>query len=157
MDANDLARFIVKNSIEAELVFLSVETPTVEAAATAVGVTPSQIGKSLLFLVSGDPILVIANGLTRVDYKSLASYLKVSRKRLRLANASQVFEVTGYQVGTVPPFGHKIHLKTLVEEMVAEEEEIYAGGGAINALLRISTSELLRATKATSVKLRKTD
>jgi Cys-tRNA(Pro) deacylase len=153
MDSVDLARFIVENGIEAEIVTLEAETPTVEKAAEAVGVLPVQIGKSLLFFANQEPLLVIANGTTRVDYKALASILGISRKRLKLATAQQVQQVTGYPVGTVPPFGHKSILQTMVESGVLEQSEIYAGGGELNALLRIDTSELARVTDAKIVSI----
>ena len=49
MDEQDLIHFIQSQEISAELVLLDTETPTVEAAASAVGVAPDQIGKSILF------------------------------------------------------------------------------------------------------------
>lgn len=148
MDATDLERFIKIHGLTAEILFLDVETPTVDAAAEAVGVHARQIGKSLLFLADGEPLLVIANGTTRVDYKRLAGHLGISRKRLKMANAKQVVDITGYPVGTVPPFGHKQRLATLLEQQAMAQDELYAGGGEINALVRVSMDELLQVTGA---------
>jgi prolyl-tRNA editing enzyme YbaK/EbsC (Cys-tRNA(Pro) deacylase) len=140
--------------IQGEIVFLAVETPTVEAAAAAAGVRQNQIGKSILFFAQGNPILIIANGSTRVSYKKLARYLGINRKKLKLAKADQVEETSGFPVGTVPPFGHRRPIETLVEQGVLAEKEIYAGGGAINALLRLATAELVYVTGATVIDLR---
>ena len=153
MNEKDLTHFIYQQGIEAELVFLETETPTVEAAAAAVGVLPDEIGKSILFLAGGQPVLVIANGMTRVGYKALADYLGISRRKVKLANASQVLEMTGYPVGTVPPFGHKAPLRTILEAGVIGQEELYAGGGSIQALVRIKVSELVRVTAAPIISL----
>ena len=148
MDSIDLQQFLDDEAINAEIVHLATETPTVEAAARAVGCRPEQIGKSILFLANGAPYLVIANGTTKVGYKALADYLAISRKRLKLANAAQVVDITGYEVGTVPPFGHLKRLPTIIESRVMNQETIYAGGGTINALMRLSTAELLRVSTA---------
>jgi Cys-tRNA(Pro) deacylase len=137
------------------MVYLAVDTPTVEAAASAVGVLPEQIGKSLLFLVDGDPRLIIASGMTRVDYRAMSKYFNVSRKRIKMANPDQVLQYTGYLVGTVPPFGHINELTTVVENSVLEQEEIYAGGGEINVLIRVSTNELVRVVGAKSAELKR--
>jgi Cys-tRNA(Pro) deacylase len=147
MNATDLARYLSANDIDAEIVFLDEETPTVESAAAAVGVKPEQIIKSVLFVVKEDeetyrPLLVVANGLSRIDYKKLAAHLEVSRRRVRIARPDQVAAITGYPVGTVPPFGHKTPLPTLVEAGVMVQEEVYAGAGAINALVHLSTTTL---------------
>ena len=153
MDSIDLQRFLAEETIAAEIVHLANETPTVEAAAKAVGCRPEQIGKSLLFLADGNPNLVIANGTTRVGYKALADYLEISRKRLKLANANQVLDITGFPVGTVPPFGHWQRLPTIIEARVMNQDEIYAGGGAINALMRLATDELQRVSAGRIVSL----
>ena len=70
----DLARFIAEHGIAAELIPMRVATPTVPAAAAALGVEVGQIIKSLLFLVRdapvlaiASPVLVIASGETRVE------------------------------------------------------------------------------------------
>lgn len=148
MDARTLTCFIAQNDIAAELIHLLVETPTVEAAAQAVGVAPDQIGKSVLFLADGRPLLVVANGRARVDQRRLATHLGLGRKRVKLANAEEVLAITGYPVGTVPPFGHRQKLRTVVEAAVLSQNELYCGGGAINALLRMTVAELQRVVGA---------
>ena len=158
LNAANLTHFIEENEIDAELLFLQDETPTVEAAADAVGVAPQQILKSLLFVIKEDedqlrPLLVITNGLSRVSYKKLAEHEGVSRRQVRIARPKQVEAMTGYAVGTVPPFGHPRPLPTLIDDGVLAQSEIYAGGGAINALLRLDASELQRVVQADVVSL----
>ena len=102
----DLARFIAEHGIAAELIPMRVETPTVPAAAAALGVEPGQIIKSLLFLVRDEPVLVIASGETLVDRAVLAARFGVGKKQVKLADAETVLRLIGYPVGGVPPFGH---------------------------------------------------
>jgi prolyl-tRNA editing enzyme YbaK/EbsC (Cys-tRNA(Pro) deacylase) len=152
-NATDLAYYIQEQGITAELIHLPEETPTVEAAAAAVNAHPDQIGKSILFLADDAPYLIIANGLNRVDYKQLADYLGMSRRRLKLAKAPEVLAITGYPVGTVPPFGHNQTLPTIIEGNVMVQQELYVGGGEINALIHLTTAELQRATQAPIIPL----
>jgi prolyl-tRNA editing enzyme YbaK/EbsC (Cys-tRNA(Pro) deacylase) len=158
MNANDLQRFIEEEDIEAEMVILPENTPTVEAAAAAVGVQPAQIAKSVLFVVKEKggvkrPQLVVTNGLSRVDYRALSDTLVVSRKRVRMARAPEVQQMTGFAVGTVPPFGHATPIPTLLDETVMQEQEVYAGGGAVNTLIRLTVDELHRVLRADVVRL----
>jgi prolyl-tRNA editing enzyme YbaK/EbsC (Cys-tRNA(Pro) deacylase) len=153
MDNRDLAGFIAREGIEAQILELDEPTPTVEAAAAALGITPAQIVKSILFLVkqkSGEPcpLLVITNGTDRVDYVALARYAGTSRRAIRIASAEQVAELTGYRVGTVPPFGHDTILPTVIDEGVLQQETIYGGGGTLNALMRVRVEELCRVLAA---------
>lgn len=144
LNSQTLTQFIHEQQIEAEIVWPAVDTPTVAAAAAAMGVPPAQIIKSVLFLANGEPVLVIASGLARIAWKQLADYLGVSRRRLKTADAAQVLAITGYVAGSVPPFGHRQPLRTIVEVGVLAQTIVYGGGGEIHALLRLTTAELQR-------------
>lgn len=146
MNSTDLARFIAKNGIKAEILHLESETPTVAAAAEALGVQPDQIIKSVLFLADGRPVLVIANGLTRIHRKQLADVLNMSRRRVKMADGEQVDAIAGYVIGAVPPFGHPQKLETLIDQGVLQQEEVFGGGGEINALMRVTVPELRHVT-----------
>lgn len=114
------------------------------AAAAAIGAEPEQIIKSVLFLADGEPVLVISNGLARVEWKPLADLLGVSRRRLKTAVSAEVLTITGYPVGAVPPFGHRQPIRTLVASEVYQQTTVYGGGGEIHALMRLTTAELQR-------------
>lgn len=144
LTSKELETYLVENQVEAEIIFLQEETRTVADAAAVLGAEPNQIIKSILFLADGEPVLVINNGLARVAWKQLADYLGVSRRRLKTANAEKVLEITGYQVGAVPPFGHLQKLRTVVATAVYEQQIIYGGGGEIDALMKMTTNELKR-------------
>lgn len=145
LTAVDLEKFIAAQKISAQILHLTEPTPTVEAAAQVLGVQPEQIIKSVLFLADGEPLLVIANGLTRVDSKALADESGVARRRMKTANAEQVLAHTGYVAGSVPPFGHLQPIRTMVDTAVTQLDYdfIYGGGGDVNALLKLTVAELL--------------
>jgi prolyl-tRNA editing enzyme YbaK/EbsC (Cys-tRNA(Pro) deacylase) len=123
------------------------KTPTVAAAAEAVGTSPQKIVKSLLFMVDDRPVLAIAAGANRIDRRRIAKNFGVGRKRVRLADENQVQAATGYPVGAVPPFGHPEPLLTLIDSGVLEHDVVYAGGGASDHLMRVETAEILRVTQ----------
>lgn len=144
----DLGRFIAEHDIAAEIVPMAVETPTVAAAAAALGIASGQIIKSLLFLVRDAPVLVIAHGEATVDRRPIAERFGVGKKQVKLADAETVLRITGYPAGGVPPFGHLTALPTLLERGVLAWDVVYGGGGDDRTLLRIAPKELARATQA---------
>lgn len=144
----NLQAFLDDHQIDAQLVFPGAPTPTVPAAAQALGVEMDQIVKSVVFLVDDRPFLVYGCGVRRVDPRKLAARLNVNRKKVRLADADQVLAITGYAVGTVPPVGLKTPMPAFMDPAIQRYETVYAGGGGIDALLRISSAELLRASQA---------
>jgi prolyl-tRNA editing enzyme YbaK/EbsC (Cys-tRNA(Pro) deacylase) len=155
MDERDLAEFLRAEGVAGEILRLPDHTPTVESAARALGTTVERIAKSVLFLMGAEavPVVVVANGTHRVDYKRVADHLGVSRRRLRLAGAEEVLAITGYPVGAVPPLGYPRPVRTLVDTRVLAQPEIYAGGGALDALMRIAPAEIVRATTAEIVEV----
>ena len=149
----DLQTFLRTHTIAGELLHLDVPTPTVETAAQAVGAYPDQIVKSVLFLIDNQPVLAIAYGLAHIERRPIADRYQVGRKRVKLADAETVLHFTGYPAGAVPPFGHPQPLPTLIDPGVLQYEQVYAGGGAGNALVRVHPREILRVTGAELVRL----
>lgn len=144
----ELAAFLRRYQIDAQILHLDAPTPTVAAAAEVLGVQPEQIMKSVLFLADGAPVMVVACGLDRLDSKVLADQLGVARRRMKVANGAQVLAHTGYVAGSVPPFGYRQPLRTLVDTAVRTQSGvIYGGGGDVNALLRLTVGELLRVVE----------
>lgn len=168
---NDIRQFIIHNSsfaitlqtyltqhaITARLIGEIGETPTVPAAAAALGVPSEHIIKTLLFEVTqhqtATHVVVISYGEKRVDKKLLGAALGVSKKHITFANAETVLELVGYPAGGVPPFGHRTPLPVLfdagiVQHVLAGRDpntvQIYAGGGDDLTMLEISIGELLR-------------
>jgi prolyl-tRNA editing enzyme YbaK/EbsC (Cys-tRNA(Pro) deacylase) len=151
--AFDLQAFMDHREIRGEVLFLDVPTPTVEAAAQAVGVKPQQIVKSVLFCVLDQSVLTISCGDQLVERRVIGALYGVSRKRVKLANPEKVLELTGYAVGTVPPFGHREDVRTLLDPRVLDFSEVYAGGGSHNALIRLDPQEIRRITQAEIIDL----
>ena len=145
---SDIQAYLDGQAIKGEVLFLELPTPTVEAAALAAGTVPQQIVKSILFMVVDQPVLAVTCGTDRVDRRAIASICGVGRKKVKLASPETVLEVSGYEVGAMPPFAHRQPIKTLLDQRVLEQSVVYAGGGAENALLRLSPKDILQATNA---------
>jgi prolyl-tRNA editing enzyme YbaK/EbsC (Cys-tRNA(Pro) deacylase) len=145
---DDLQVYLTVHGIPAEIVHLPAETPTVPAAAAALGVPVDQVVKTVIFLVDEKPYAVYANGVRRVDPRKLAARFGVNRKKVKLADEQVVIALTGYAPGTVPPFGHRQPFPALIDPAVCSHEIVYAGGGGITTLLRLRSDDLLRLTGA---------
>jgi len=81
MGSEDVSAFLHENDVDGELMHLTQHTATVEAAAEALGVSSDSIVKSVVLLADSSPVLVIASGPARVDFKAVADYLGWLRSR----------------------------------------------------------------------------
>lgn len=152
----DLQAYIDERGIAAELIDGLGDTPTVPAAAAALGVEAEQIIKTLLFLVDQQdaarkPVVVISYGEKRVDKGLLAQHWGVSKKRVTLAPADVVLDLLGYAAGGVPPFGHRTSLPVIIDAGIPNLRQryagvIYGGGGDDRTMMKLTVDELLRVT-----------
>jgi Cys-tRNA(Pro) deacylase len=143
----DLADFILKEDLKAEMVAPGVHMPTVDAAAAAIGVVPEQIFKSILFQSpAGRCVMVVACGNARVDVKRVEALTGIVR--LKLAKPDVVLAKTGYPAGGTPPVGHRERFPVIVDARAAAQEWGYAGGGRPELLVRIQPRDIIRLDDA---------
>jgi prolyl-tRNA editing enzyme YbaK/EbsC (Cys-tRNA(Pro) deacylase) len=153
LSVGELQAFMQAHGVRGEILQLSVPTPTVESAAQAVNAKPEQILKSILFMVNEQPVLAITCGPATIGRRAIADLYGVGKKRVKLAPPDMVLDISGYEVGAMPPFGHRQALRTLIDKRVLALPEAYAGGGAENALVRLNPQEIQRVSEATILDL----
>ncbi|HEX2619308.1 MAG TPA: YbaK/EbsC family protein, partial [Phototrophicaceae bacterium] len=118
--------------------FFEESTATSQMAADNIGCELGQIAKSIVFLVDEQPFVVITSGDQRVDDKKLAAAMNVNRKKVKIATAEQCIELTGYAPGGVPPLGYRsTNLRILLDESFRRYDQLYAAGGAHNAIFPV--------------------
>ena len=124
---------------------LEVAVKTAAAAAEAVGCTPAQIVKSLVFqgASSGVPVLVVASGAHRVSEAKLETLLG---EPVRMGPPKFVREVTGYAIGGIPPVGHAQKMDTFIDAHLMTLDGLWAAAGHPNSLFPLTPDELVRMT-----------
>jgi prolyl-tRNA editing enzyme YbaK/EbsC (Cys-tRNA(Pro) deacylase) len=125
---------------------LPADTSTAETAARAVSAPQGSIVKSLIFLVDGEPLLVLVAGDRRADVKRLRAELGLSKRRLRIALPDEVLAQTGFEVGGVPPLGHRSPLRTLIDRSLGRFETVWAAAGNAHAVFPITYQRLVEIT-----------
>ena len=146
MSSVDRVREHVKQrGLTIEVMELSDSTRTAAMAAQAVGSPLGAIVKSLVFMADGKPVLVLVSGDKRADHKKLEKILKA--RRVKIANADQVREATGFAIGGVPPVAHKTKLLTLIDKNLGRFENLYAAAGSPRAVFPISYEALAEITE----------
>jgi len=138
---------VAAGEIAGEIIRPGAPTPTVEAAAAALGVRPTSILKSLLFVTpDGAGILAIACGPAKIDRARLAAAAGV--ERVKLAPMNEVERHTGYPVGGASPVCHATPLTVIIDRRVVAQDIVYGGGGTVDSMLKITPAEIMRVTGA---------
>jgi Ala-tRNA(Pro) deacylase len=109
---------------------------TSEEAARVRGTPIGAGAKALVFLAADRPVHVVLPGARRVDNARLRAVLGV--RTLRFATPEELLALTGCVPGAVPPFGNLFGLPVIVDEALAEQEEIAfnAGSNAVSIIMR---------------------
>jgi prolyl-tRNA editing enzyme YbaK/EbsC (Cys-tRNA(Pro) deacylase) len=130
--------------LDVELRTLDESTRTVAEAAAAIGCEPGQIAKSIVFVMDGEPVVVVASGRHRIDQTKVCDALDCAEGRQ--ASADEVRAATGFPVGGVPPIGHG--LPVIFDTALLEYDVLYAAGGDGNTLFEVAPRQLAGALRA---------
>lgn len=129
---------------------MSDTTHTAVDAAAAVGAPVEAIVKSLVFSVSGEPVLILVSGPNRVDTERVGELLG---SPLEKADAQMVKDASGYSIGGVPPFGHSTQMRCLMDEDLMSLEEVWAAAGSARAVFPITPERLKELAQAELVRV----
>ena len=132
--------------VHGEITILEDSARSAREAADALGVEVGQICSSLIFAVSGKPILILTSGRHRVDTEKVAREQGLSK--LDRADAESVKSATGFAIGGVAPVGHTNPITTYIDSALSEYPEIWAAAGHPHAVFPTTFQELLRITGA---------
>jgi Cys-tRNA(Pro)/Cys-tRNA(Cys) deacylase len=96
-----------------------------------------------------DYVLVLVPGGRRFDWPKLRSHLGVSR--LSLPDKEEAREATGYERGTITPFGAARAWPVILDASAAGLPQVSIGGGAFGVNLHLAPGDLVAATGAAVV------
>lgn len=116
---------------------------TSEDAAKTRGFALKQGIKALLFTDQKDNWAVVNVPADRkADAKKVAARLGWSKNGIRIATPEKVEEITGCEIGSVPPFGHKNTVPILVDTLVFDNMESAFNIGLRTNSVKILTEEM---------------
>ena len=126
-------------------------TPTAALAAEAVGCSPAQIVKSLLFVCDGRPTLALVPGDRRADRAKVAA--SAGAKKARVGAREEVLAATGFEPGGVAPFPAPGVARVLIAEELLAHELVWIGAGSDRHMAGVAPADLVRLTRADSADL----
>ena len=123
---------------------------SLEEAAQRLGIDPERLLKTMVVRRGEDDyLLVLVPGGRQIDWPKLRSHLGVSR--LSMPDAEVARAATGYERGTITPFGARGAWPVIVDASVAAGGAVTVGGGAHGVSLRLDGDDLIAAVDAAVV------
>lgn len=119
---------------------------SLEEAAAARGVTPDRIVKTLVVRRADDDfVLVLVPGDRQISWPKLRELLGVSRLSMPPADVAR--DATGYERGTITPFGTSTAWPVVADERVTGRISI--GAGAHGVAATVDAADVIRVLGAT--------
>lgn len=116
-------------------------------AAEARGVTPADVVKTLVVRRGEDDYLfVLVPGDRGISWPKLRALLGVNR--LSMPDAATAREATGYERGTITPFGSTTAWPVVADERLSGRT-VTLGGGAHGVAVAVSADDAIRTLGAT--------
>ena len=113
-------------------------------AASALGLDPAHVFKTLVARVDGQPVIAIVPVAGSLDLKLLAA--AHAGRRAELADATAAQRLTGYVLGGISPVGQRRQLPTLLDASAASLTTVYVSGGRRGFDIGLAPEDLLAAT-----------
>lgn len=115
-------------------------------AATALGVDPGRVFKTLLGSIDGALVVAIVPVSGQLDLKALARAL--GRRKAVMAEVADAERSTGYVAGGISPIGQKRPLPTVLDGSALDHATIYVSAGRRGLDLEMAPADLIAITKA---------
>lgn len=139
MSAQSVREWLAANAPDLRLIEVKESTATVESAASALGVEPGRIAKTLAVRAGDKLFLVVARGDARLDNRKCKDEFGA---RPRMLGAEETLELTGHPVGGVCPFGLKSPLPVYLDRSLQAFDVVYPAGGSLNTSVEVGTERL---------------
>lgn len=111
-------------------------------AASALGIEPARLAKTLVVAVDGDPVFVLVPGDRELSLKALARL--AGGRSASLTEVRDAERLTGYRVGGISPFGARRALPVYAERTYLEHEQVALNGGARGLIIELARDDLVR-------------
>lgn len=132
----------------AHTVVRTVRAHSAEESATLQGIPVSALLRSIVVRRGDDDyVFVLVPGGRRFDWPKLRAHLGVSR--LSLPDADEARAVTGYERGTITPFGASRPWPVVLDASAIGLDRVAIGGGAFGVNVHLAPDDLVAATRAT--------
>ena len=131
--------YLEKCGLADRIIVTEHSSATVSAAAEAIGCEPAMIAKTLSFIQDGRAVLILADGLARIDNHK---YKERFGCKARMIPSELVEPLVGHDIGGVCPFGVNDDVTVYLDESLRRHEIVYPAAGSDHSGVRLTIAEL---------------
>ena len=131
--------YLEKYGLGDRIIVTEHSSATVAEAAEAIGCEEAMICKTLSFLQGEEPVLILADGVARIDNRKYKDRFGCKAKMIP---AEMVGPLVGHEIGGVCPFGVNEGVAVYLDESLRKHEIVYPAVGTDHSGVKLTIPEL---------------
>ncbi len=139
MSLEKVLNYFESKGMAERVLILEESSATVELAAHALHCQPGRIAKTLSFLVSERPVLVVMAGDAKVNN---SKFKAVFKEKARMLTAEQTEMLVGHAVGGVCPFAVNEGVQIYLDDSLKRFDTVFPACGSGNSAIELTLPEL---------------
>jgi len=139
MGIEAVREYFKKYEMDKRIMEFTQSSATVEQAASAIGVVPARIAKTISLRNDEGSLLIVTAGDTKIDNKKFREEFAF---KARMLAPNEVLQLTGHAIGGVCPFGLLNNLKVYLDESLKRFVSVFPACGSTNSAIELTCEEL---------------
>jgi prolyl-tRNA editing enzyme YbaK/EbsC (Cys-tRNA(Pro) deacylase) len=147
----EVHHYLVERSIPHEFYRLERPLRRIDEASAVLGLDPGIVVAAELFESAAGYVLALTPASMCASADAVARAAGV--RRVRAMSKARTAVLTGYMADWLPPVGHEIATRAVVERSLLGADVLYSAGGDPGVMIVMRSEDLVRATAAVPASL----
>ena len=144
MSLENVREYLKKYGKDHDIILFDQSSATVKEAAADLNTEEGRIAKTMSFLLSSGPIVIVAAGDGKIDNRK---FKDTFHEKAKMIGLEDVENLTGHPVGGVCPFALKENVKVFLDESLKRFDFVYPAAGTPNSAIKLTISELEKVSE----------
>ena len=144
MSIENARAHLAKYGKDKDIIEFSTSSATVKEAAADLNTEEGRIAKTMSFLLSDGPIVILAAGDGKIDNRKFKDRF---HEKAKMISPDDVENTIGHPIGGVCPFGVKENVRVYLDESLKRFDYVYPAAGSRNSAIKLTIPELEKTSE----------
>ena len=144
MSIENARAHLAKYGKDKDIIEFSTSSATVKEAAADLNTEEGRIAKTMSFMLSDGPIVILAAGDGKIDNRKFKDRF---HEKAKMISPDDVENTIGHPIGGVCPFGVKENVRVYLDESLKRFDYVYPAAGSRNSAIKLTIPELEKTSE----------
>lgn len=144
MSIENARAHLAKYGKDKDIIEFSTSSATVKEAAADLNTEEGRIAKTMSFMLSDGPIVILAAGDGKIDNRKFKDRF---HEKAKMISPDDVENIIGHPIGGVCPFGVKENVRVYLDVSLKRFDYVYPAAGSRNSAIKLTIPELEKTSE----------